>query len=116
MVLNLAAEQENETILERKRKMKTVVLKNGATEATALVATVMVALSSLMERKPMAVYELNELCKDRNHKIFGDLGTDLTELALLEGDGQPHGSIKNIVLSAISGEGLEMALGHPVRT
>lgn len=67
-----------------------------------------------MKSKPMAVYELNELCKDRNHKIFGTLGADLKELALLGADGQPHGSIKNIVLSAISGEGLEMTLASPV--
>lgn len=93
--------------------METVVLKNGATEAVALVATVMVALESLMTSKPMAVYELNELCKNRDHKVFGDLGADLAELALLGGDGQPHGSIKNIVLSAISGEELEMTLGNP---
>lgn len=99
--------------------METIVLKNGATEATTLVATVvatvMVSLESLMKSKPMAVYELNELCKDRNHKIFGNLGSDLIELALLQSDGQPHGSIKNIVLSAVEGEGLNMSIGNPIK-
>ena len=95
--------------------MEMVTLKNGTTEAASLIATVMMSLEALMNSKPMAVYELNELCKDSTHKVFGSLGADLTELALLEANGQPHGSIKNIVLSAVSGEGLEMTLDSPVK-
>lgn len=95
--------------------METVNLKNGTTEALSLVSVVMVSLESLMKTKPMAVYELNEICKDKNHKIFGSLGTDLTELSLLQANGQPHSCIKNVVLSAITGEGLNMTIGSPIK-
>lgn len=95
--------------------MDMTTLKNGNTEASGLVTSVMVSLSNLMKTNPMAIYELNEICKDAGHKIFGSLGGVLTDLALLGQDGQPHGSIKNIVLSAITGEGLEMTLGNPIR-
>lgn len=93
--------------------METVVLKNGATEALSLVSVTMMSINQLFASKPMAFYELVEVCRDRNHKIFGNLQDDLVELALLQGDGQPHGSIQNIVLSAVSGEGLDMVLENP---
>ncbi len=94
--------------------MTTVVLKNGATEVLPLVNVTMVSLNSLLGSSPMGLYELLEKCRNKDHKIFGNLGDDLIDLALLQDNGQPHGSIKNIVLSAVSGEGLGMVIGNPI--
>ncbi len=96
--------------------MKTVVLKNGATESLALVNVTRMSINQLLSSKPMAFYELVEVCRDKNHKIFGTLGDDLIGLALLQNDGQPHGSIKNIVLSAVTGEGMDMTLEDPTES
>lgn len=95
--------------------MEMVVLKNGATEALSLVSVTMMSINQLLASKPLAFYEMVEVCRDKNHKIFGTLGNDLVELALLQLDGQPHGSIKNIVLSAVEGEGLDMTVSNPTK-
>lgn len=95
--------------------METVVLKNGATEAVGLVTVTMISLETLIKKNPMMLYELVEVCKDPTHKIWGDFGKELRDLALLEMNFQPHGSIKNIVLSAVEGEGVDMTIGNPVK-
>ena len=94
--------------------MDMITLKNGKSEASGLVTSVMVSLNGLMKSNPMAVYELNEVCKNVDHKIFGNLGRVLVDRALLGQDEKPHGCIRNIVLSAVSGEGLEMTIGSPI--
>ena len=96
--------------------MQTIVLKNGATEAVSLVNVTMMSINHLLSSKPMAFYELVEVCLDKKHKIFGNLSDDLIGLALLQNDGQPHGSIKNIVLSAVTGDGLAMTLEDPTES
>ena len=95
--------------------METVVLKNETEEAVALVATVMVVLNRLMEAKPIVVYELVQKCRDRAHQFFGNAKEDLLWLSLVQEDGQVHSSIKNVVLSAVCGDGLEMTIGDPVK-
>lgn len=96
--------------------METVILKNGAEEALPLVDVAMLSLRTLMAEKPIVLYELVQLCRDRKHQLFGKSGDDLHALKLIEkhGDGVGvHDSIRNIVLSAVEGDGLEMALGNP---
>ncbi len=96
--------------------MQTVVLKNGATEAVFLVNFTMMSINKLLSSNPMAFYELVEVCRDKKHKIFGTLGDDLIGLALLQSDGQPYGSIKNIVLSAVTDEGMDMTFEDPTES
>lgn len=102
-----------------------VKLKNGSEEFEPLVKTTMLVLEKMFEfreDKPLGsllFYELVEFCKDSNHKFFGNMGKDLEELTLLtvvsEGKYQVHGSIKNVVLSAAEGEGLDLCLVNPMR-
>ena len=93
--------------------IETVVLKNGATEALSLVSITMFSLSNLLKQKPMCFYELVMKCRDKEHKIWGNLAVDLKELSLIQRDENVHSSIKNIVLSAVEGEGLNMTIGDP---
>lgn len=94
--------------------METRKLKNGSEEEAELVAVITAALETLWKEKPIAAYELVQLCKDSEHKLFGMAGQDLASAGLLEPGNRVHDSIRNIVLSAVSGEGFEMTLGSPV--
>jgi hypothetical protein len=95
--------------------MSTVTLKNGSEEVQPLVTATMLSLRSLVQDKPIVFYELVMKCRDRNHRFFGSSGQTLTDLGLVEADGGIHESIRNIVLSATEGEGLEMTLGSPIK-
>jgi hypothetical protein len=95
-------------------EMKIVALKNGTQEPEVLVVTTMMNLDLLMESDPLAVYEMTMLCRDENHRLWGGYASTLARFGLLQPDGKVHSSIKNIVLSAVQGEDLEMKLGSPL--
>lgn len=96
----------------------TVRLKNGTDEVKPLVAIVMHSLHRLFDTgKGMVVYELASLCRNPDHKPFGSTGEELKSLELVsEANGKwyVHGSIRNIVLSAVQGEGLDMGIRSPL--
>ena len=95
--------------------MKMVTLKNHTEEALSLVNVTMMSLRSLMKKSPMALYELVMKCKDNGHVCFGNTGKNLRNLSLVQANGLVHGSIKNIVLSAVEGDGFDMVLTNPVQ-
>ena len=92
----------------------TVKLRNGAEEFKPLVAVTMMSLKSVMESNPIAFYELACLARDRDHKLFGNTGEVLQARALVSAEGTMHDSIRNIVLSAVEGDMLEMTLRSPI--
>ncbi len=83
--------------------------------ALPLVNVTMMSLRDLMQKNPIAFYELVMKCRNHNHKFFGNAGDVLKGLSLVETGGSIHDSIRNIVLSAAKGDGLDMSLGSPVR-
>lgn len=95
--------------------METVTLKNGAVEAKPLVKVALMSLEHLINSDPIAFYELVMVCRDKDHKPFGNTREKLSALGLWkEYEDRPHESIRNVVLSAVTGNGLEMVLGSPV--
>lgn len=104
-----------ETRLQKESRMKAVTLKNGSEEANVLVTVTMMSLRRLMKEKPIIFYELVMKCRDSNHQFFGKDCQDLERLNLVQPDGRVHDSIRNIVLSAAIGDGLEMRLGSPIK-
>ena len=94
--------------------METVTLKNGTEEAKPLVAVMMLTLEHLFEEDPIAAYELVMLCRNKDHVLFGNTGATLKDLSLVERDGRVCQSIRNVVLSAVVGDGLDMILQSPV--
>jgi hypothetical protein len=88
-------------------------LKNGSEELDGLVGVTMMSVRRLTQTHPIAFYELVMLCRDPKHKLFGNTGQALNDLSLVT-NGQVHDSIRNIVLSAIEGEGMDMTLVSPV--
>jgi len=94
--------------------MKTVKLKNGGEEVDTLVTVAMFSLRGLMAEKPTVFFDLVMKCRDSKYVLFGEASKVLQDLALLEPDNIPHDSLRNIVLSAVTGDGLEMTLGSPL--
>jgi hypothetical protein len=97
--------------------MNILKLKNGSEEPEPLVVTTMMTLEHLMSGFPgvLMASDLAQICReDPNYSKFGDNEEQLQRLALLQGDGKPHNSVRNIVLSAFVGEGLELRLVSPV--
>jgi len=94
--------------------MDTVKLKNGAEEAAPLVTIGMMSIGRLAEQYPMVFYDFVMLCRDRNHKLFGRAEDELRALSLIGPGNHVHDSIRNLVLSAVSGDGMEMVLGNPI--
>jgi hypothetical protein len=97
-------------------------LRNGSSELETFVRMTIISLRSLLEDKnpetaagsAIAFYELVQKCEDPSHEIFADVTKDLLKRsALLDDAGNVHGSVRNIVLSAKRGEGLEIYLGSP---
>lgn len=91
--------------------METVKLRNGAEEVKPAVQAVMMSLRSL---DPIAQYELVMKARDRDHELFGHSGEKLKALKLIEPNGRMHDTVRNVVLSAAEGDGLNMTIGSPV--
>lgn len=89
--------------------MDTTTLKNGSTEATMFVREMMMSLEFLMDDNVGAFYELVMACRDKEHALFGNAEQVLRDLSLYP----IHDSVRNIVLSAVTGDGLDMVLGSP---
>ena len=89
--------------------MKVVTLKNGAEEAESLVLLTTMSLRTLMREYPIAFYELVQLCKDHNHRLLDNAGEILDRLGFVQ-NGIVHDSFRNIVLSAVEGDKLDMRL------
>lgn len=95
--------------------MQTVILKNGAEEVLPVVTATMMSLDHLVQEHPIAFYELVMKCRDHKHRFFGNAAEILQDLHLVESNGSIHDSIRNVVLSAATGDGFDMSLGSPVR-
>ena len=95
--------------------METVTLKNGTVEVKLIVMATLRSLKSLISTDPGTFYELVMVCRDRDHKLFGNAREKLEASKLLQAhESRPHESIRNVILSAVTGDGLDMVLGSPV--
>jgi hypothetical protein len=98
--------------------MEMLVLKNGSSEPKVSVVSTMMSVKGLWEQGISGmchVVELVERCHDPRACIDPSSEEALKGLALLQPDGRPHDTVKNVVLSAASGKGFEMTLESPVK-
>lgn len=95
--------------------MAVVTLKNGAEENTDVVALTMGLLRELIAKDYIAFYELVKKCREPNHTFHGNSGNVLTRLKLVEPKGSVNKSVRNIVLSAIVGDGMGLSLSSPIK-
>ena len=96
-------------------QIKMVTLKNGIEESEICVKVHMLSLEILFKEKPITFYEFVMKCRNPKHEMFGDTANDLIDLNLMNKNNQIHDTTRNIVLSAVTGEGLEMKLESPVQ-
>ena len=94
--------------------METVKLKNGTTEAKPAVMATMLSLEHLAAKEPTAFYDLVMRCRDRDYQWFGDNQAICEKLSLMQSENRVHDTIKNIILSAAKGDGLDMSLTSPM--
>lgn len=92
---------------------QTITLKNGSVEFQPLVKITMLSLEKLMLDKPILFYELVMKARDSKHVFFGNSADDLKSLNLIHNDETLHESIRNIIVSATEGDGLDMKLVSP---
>lgn len=99
--------------------MNIIKLRNGTEEAEPLVKSVMMHLTSLWDSGlpgVLMLYDLREICEGRGNNVAKDTIRSLKERKLVEDDGRVHASIRNVVLSALEGQGLDTTLVSPLAT
>lgn len=95
--------------------MEMMKLKNGSEVAKPIMITVMMALNTLLQKMPMVAFEAVEMARNPNHQPFGETGEMLEKFGLLL-NGQMHGAIRDVIISAAQGEGWDVTIGSPVAT
>jgi hypothetical protein len=96
-------------------------LKNGSVESKDAVDSTLFALENLkgITNRGMdgslAIFELNALCKNPQHSPYGTTGDILKEYAFLDKNGQVHDTVRNVVLSAVTEEGVILKVGDPYK-
>lgn len=94
-----------------------VRLRNGAEVAEPAVRAIMLSLERLRAEHPVALLELRSACRVQGYAMFGNTGAFAGGLGLAEredGRWQPPGSVRDIVLSAVTGDGTALGLRNPV--
>lgn len=79
-----------------------------------MVDVTMLSLRDLCQSNPLAFYDLAMMCRDKDYQPFGNNGELLRTANLIASDDTIHDSIRNIVLSAAEGDGLEMHIVSPI--
>ena len=98
-----------------------ITLRNGYIAERVGFAVTFLSLQQLFKYEPRAFHELVTSCRSREHPLFPGTENVLMELRLVESIddiGRAHISdhTRNIVLSVVEGDGLEMYLVHPNAT
>jgi hypothetical protein len=98
--------------------MEMIRLKNGSEEPKPVVHVTMISLKEMWQSGipgMLAVSDLVQICRgDPTYKPSGDKENQLKQLSLLQEDGRPHDSVRNVVLSAFTGKGLDLQMTSPV--
>ncbi len=97
----------------------TVTLKNGTLYSRRHVKNVMERIKTMQHEIPNGALLLHELvakCNHRDHEFMDNcIGRKLEELGFVDPDDCVPASIRDIVLSAVTGEGLDMGFGSPIQ-
>jgi len=92
-----------------------VELTTGQREHAGLVAVVHMALSHAFATDPLMAYDVVMRAREPNYKFFGSAEERAKRAALVDDNGVMHGSVRNIILAAVTGDGLDMQLRSPIK-
>lgn len=92
-----------------------VTLLNGERETLLHVTETVSALKYLFMNDLMTAYELADLARGSGRQLSSEAEDMLRAFGLIQEDGTLYSYVRNIVRSAIVGEGFDMELINPVR-
>ena len=99
--------------------MSGILLRNGATEDSGIVAVVMVTITRMFDSGTtgdhLALYDFASHANDRTYDLSFTEKT-LRERGLLDVNGVMHTSVRNVAASAIVVNGLDPTLRDPAKT
>lgn len=93
--------------------IKRVRLKTGVEAAEPLVRAAMVSLDRLFAEDVGLFFELVTKAREPDYQFCGD-SAPLKERALLDSRGHVHHAVREVILAAVTGEGIAMTLGSPL--
>ncbi len=91
----------------------TVMLRTGRPVDRTVAGTCWQALQALYRTDPMALFELARLARDPRHQLFDGTAEVLLKFALVDLRGRLHVEVRDLVLAAVVGDGVDMALVDP---
>lgn len=97
-----------------KNSANRVKLKNGSEADISIVVTTMISLEGLINKNPIAFYEFVMKARNPKHDMFGKTQKVVSRLALIDSNGEIHSTVKDIILSAVNGDGLDLKLTSPL--
>lgn len=96
--------------------MEMVTLNNGKSEGEAVVFATMFSLTRMLEQEPQVFYEFVCKCRDPQYSMWGDSAARAVRWGLLDASDYVHESVRNVTLSAVAGEGMDLhLLSSPIR-
>lgn len=98
---------------------ETVRLKNGAEEPLVVVKTTSIAITALFKEATdlpgvLALYDLVTTAREGGYKAAGDQLRRLLQLGLVDRDGRMLDTVRNVVLSAVSGDESGYVFVNPI--
>jgi hypothetical protein len=93
--------------------MEMIRLKNGTEVPLMGAIPAKVTIARLFETNWVAAYELVRLCRDANHRTYGNISLDLQACALTNSAGKVHDLVRNVVLSVAIGTGTGIRWTNP---
>lgn len=96
------------------KEVEMVMLLNGKPAPKPLVMSVNAAIEIMFQEKILAFWMLVFFCRRETTSIQGSCREYLIDAMILERDGSVHPSIRDIVLSSTTGEGLFIKYRNPI--
>lgn len=94
--------------------MQKIELRNGSHESAKFVNKIMESLRTLFDEDGAALCELVWKCESSHHHLFSPASAKLKKLGLIDERERVAKSVRNVVLSAVRREGIDICLGSPV--
>lgn len=94
--------------------ISTVKLKNGSELPEEIVTGTIMSLQALMLKNPIVFYELVMKARNPEHTMFGKTQAVAYEWDLIDSNGVINSQVRDVILSAVIGERLNMKLVNPI--
>lgn len=94
--------------------MQNIQLRNGSHESAKFVNKIMESLRTLFDKDGVALCELVWKCESSRHHLLSPASAKLKKLGLIDERERAAESVRNVVLSAVRREGIDIWLDSPI--